>query len=431
MMRWGEGMTVATAASETNSTPAKVNAAAGAAFFAMCAATYVVNAADRMIFPVVLRPLNAEYGFSLAQGGFLATVYLMGLGIGGILTGYLLDRITRKSSMVMGIIVYSLFTLATAAAFSFFDMAFYRVMTGVGEAMQNVALVIAVCAFYPGARTFAIGLIQCALGFGQFIGPRLGAMLLTSTGDWRLPFYAFGIAGLFGALVMLTVSKGFTEQKTAADVPSTLTSDAHLPDALWNRNIVALLIVAVIRSFPFFALLGLYTSFLTTERGFTLTQAAGALSLFGVAPFFSPFAGVIADRMNQKKFQIVCLTAMAVAGFLIFNVADTPLEHGILAFIEGLAGAFAYVNGYSLAQRSVKNALIGRVSGYYYAAVTFPAAVSGYVMARLVEVFGWETGSTLMMTVLLIVPIAISLVIDTRLITGRGRRLSKGARLLA
>jgi hypothetical protein len=43
---------------------------------------------------------------------------------------------------------------------------------------------------------------------------------------------------------------------------------------------------------------------------------------------------------------------------------------------------------------------------------------------------GWETGSTLMMTALLIVPIAASLVIDTRLITGQGRRLSEGARLL-
>ena len=64
------------------------------------------------------------------------------------------------------------------------------------------------------------------------------------------------------------------------------------------------------------------------------------------------------------------------------------------------------------------------------AAVTFPAAISGYLMAKLVEAFGWETGSTLMMTALLIVPIFVSLLIDTRLITGRGRRVSEGSRLL-
>ena len=405
----------------------RVSAAAGAAFFAICAATYIVNAADRMIFPVVLRPLDAEYGFSLAQGGFLATVYLFGLGIGGIGTGYLIDRMSRKSSMIIGIAVYSVFTVLTAGALGFYDMALYRTMTGIGEAMQNVALVIAVCAFYPAARSFAIGLIQCALGFGQFIGPRLGAALLASTGDWRIPFYAFGAVGLFGAAAVLFVSKGFTEQAEAA-AAHPAASDAHIPDGLWTFNFCCVLLAVTLRSFPFFAFLGLYANFLTTERHFPLAAAAAALSLFGLGPFFSPLAGYVADRLNQKTFQIVCLAIMAVAGFLIFNIAATPLEHDVLALMEGVAGGFAYINGYSLAQRSVKNARIGRASGFYYAASTLPAAISGYAMAKLVGIFGWETGATLMMSVLLILPIVITLFIDTARITGRGRRLSSGRR---
>jgi len=407
----------------------KVSAAAGAAFFAICAATYVVNAADRVIFPIVLRALDAEYGFSLAQGGFLATVYLLGLGIGGVVTGYLLDHVSRKAAMIVGIVVYSAFTLLITASFGFFDMGAYRVMTGVGEGLQSVAFVIAVSAFYPGSRTVAIALVQCALGFGQFIGPRLGAALLTSTGDWRTPFYAFGVLGFVGAAAVVFVSKGFTEQHTASRSAAQANSDSHIAEGLWNRNVVCVLLVVVFRSFPFFAFLGLYTNFLTTELHFPLATAAAALSLYGLGPFFSPLAGYVADRMNQKTFQIVCLAVMAIAGYLIFNVATTPFEHELLSFVEGLAGAFAYVNGYSLAQRSVKHASIGRVSGFYYAASTFPAAVSGYLMAKLVEAFGWENGATLMMSLLLIVPIVISLLIDTSLITGKGRRLTPSKRI--
>ncbi len=399
-----------------------MSGAAGAAFFAICAATYIVNAADRMIFPVVLRPLDAEYGFTLAQGGFLATIYLLGLGIGGVATGYLLDRLSRKSSMIIGIAVYSAFTMLTAAAFGFFDMAFYRTLTGIGEGVQNVALVIAVCAFYPGTRSFAIGLIQCALGFGQFIGPRLGAGLLAGTGDWRVPFYAFGAVGLLGAAAVMFVSRGFTEQREAAGAKAA--SDAHIPDGLWNVNFCCVLLGVTLRSFPFFAFLGLYTSFLTTERHFPLAAAAAALSLFGLGPFFSPIAGAIADRTNQKTFQIVCLAVMAAAGLLIFDFAETSFEHEALSLAEGVAGGFAYINGYSLAQRSVKNALIARASGYYYAASTLPAAVSGYVIAKLVDIFGWETGASLMMALFLAVAIAVSLAIDTRKITGTGRRVS-------
>jgi hypothetical protein len=95
----------------------------------------------------------------------------------------------------------------------------------------------------------------------------------------------------------------------------------------------------------------------------------------------------------------------------------------------GLSGGFAYVNGYSLVQRCVKDALIGRASGYFYAAGTFPTAISGYLLAKLVGLIGWGPGATLMMSALLIVPILISLFIDTSQITGNGRRLSPGPRL--
>lgn len=418
-------MTVA-ATSQDSSARSAITPAWGAIFFATCAATYIVNAADRMIFPTLLRPLDAEYGFSLPQGSFLATIYLIGLGAGGIATGYLLDRVSRKSSMIAGIVVYSIFTILTVRAFGFADMALYRVITGLGEAMQSVALIIAVCAFYPGSRTVANGLIQCALGIGQFLGPRLGAALFGVTGDWRMPFYGFGIFGLTGAAAILFVPREFSEHRVEST--SRAASDLHVPEQLWNRNVICILLAILFRSFPFFAFLGLYASFLMSELHFPLATAAAALSMFGAGPLLSPLAGYVADRTNQKLFQILCLATMAAAGFLIFNVAQTPLTQECLSLVEGIAGGSAYVNGYSLAQRSAKNSLIGRVSGFYYAASTLPAAISGFVLAKLVEAFGWHIGATLMMSVLPLVPIGISLLIDTSRISGRGRRLTPGQR---
>jgi MFS family permease len=396
-------------------------------FFTICAATYVVNAADRVIFPVLLRVLNLEYHFTLPQGGLLATIFLLGLGLGGIGTGYLVDRLSRKSAMIIGIVIYSVFTLFTAFAFGFFDMAIYRTMTGVGEGMQNVALVTAVGAYYPDTRTLALGLVQCALGLGSFLGPRVGAWLMASTGDWRLPFYLFGVIGLAGAVAVLFVKKGFTEQRAGkVSASGKATGDDHMPESLWNRNVSCIIVTGIFRSFPFYAFLGLYTTFLTSELHYSLAAAAAALSMFGLGPFLSPVAGYVADRVNQKLFQIVMFVAMAVIGYAIFNIAKTPLEHSVLSLLEGVTGGFAYINGYSLAQRSVRSSMIGRVSGFYYASTTLPAAVSGYILAKLVGYFGWSHGATILMSLLLVIPIAVSLFIDTSLITGPGRRLSPG-----
>ena len=229
-----------------------------------------------------------------------------------------------------------------------------------------------------------------------------------------------------GAVAVTFVSREFTERGQAA---ARTADDAHVPDGLWNRNVLCVTLAVMLRSFPFYGFFGLYANFLTTELHFPLPIAAGALSLFGLGPFFSPLAGLIADRMNQKLFQILCLATMAVAGLLIFNLADTAFEHSALSLLYGVAGGFAYVNGYSLAQRSVKGRMIARASGYYYAASTLPAAISGYVLAKLVDAFGWSVGASLMIAVFLFVPIVVSLFIDTTQISGRGRRIVPGRRI--
>lgn len=60
------------------------------------ALSYVINAMDRQVFPVLVPTINREFGFSLSEGGLLATVFSLGIGLAGIPTGYLLDRWSRK-----------------------------------------------------------------------------------------------------------------------------------------------------------------------------------------------------------------------------------------------------------------------------------------------------------------------------------------------
>ena len=71
------------------------------------AVTYIVNAMDRGVFPVLLGDVDAQYRFSLATGGLLATIFTFGLGIGGLPAGYLFKRWSRKTVAVSGIIIYS------------------------------------------------------------------------------------------------------------------------------------------------------------------------------------------------------------------------------------------------------------------------------------------------------------------------------------
>src|SRR5262245_8894013 len=127
---------------------------------AIVALTYVVNAMDRMVFPTLLGHVRSEYGFSLAAGGLLATIFTLGLGIGGIPGGHLFDRFSRKVVAIAGIVIYSACTVLTCFAFGILDMAAYRVITGVGEAFQNVAIFTMVGTYFAHNRTLAFGVLN-------------------------------------------------------------------------------------------------------------------------------------------------------------------------------------------------------------------------------------------------------------------------------
>src|SRR5580704_7316687 len=53
--------------------------------------SYVLMAADRYLFPVLAPYVRREFGFSAPLTGLLTTIFTLGLGAGGLTTGYILS----------------------------------------------------------------------------------------------------------------------------------------------------------------------------------------------------------------------------------------------------------------------------------------------------------------------------------------------------
>jgi len=377
------------------------------------AAAYVVNAMDRLVFPTLLPSLATEYGFTLLAAGFQATIFTFGFGIAGIPGGFLLDRMSRKAMAIVGICVYSVCTVLTGLSVGFYDMAVYRILSGIGEALQNTAIFTMAGAYFAHNRTLAFGLLNTAYGIGSFIAPRWGAYLVAQTGSWRLPLFVYGGIGLIAALAMLLrVPKRFSEWR-AGDVVTVFDDERHIPERLVNRNTMLVALVAITGGIAGFGYLGLYPTFLRTELGFSVEQAGAAASMFGAGALMGLLCGYLADRINQKWLSIVSLAALSLVGFALFNVVTTPFWQGAFSFLQGtVQSGFFYVNNYSLIQRSVRSKLTGHASGLFVTCIYLPAAFSGYIFAALVETVGWHRAALLQMGLLLIVPIMAMLFFD-------------------
>jgi MFS family permease len=379
----------------------------------LIAVTYIVNAMDRLVFPTLLPTVVHEYGFTLATGGFLATIFTLGLGVGGIPGGYLFERRSRKLVAILGIVIYSGCTILTCVSFGFFDMAIYRAVSGVGEAFQNVAIFTMAGAYFTHNRTLAFGVLNIAYGLGSFIGPRWGAHLLAETASWRLPLCIYGVIGLFGAIILLLfVSKRFTEQHLE-DPRDNIGSEHHIPDRLINRNTILVTLASVGGGLAAYGYLGLYPTYLQTELHFSLEASGAAASMYGAGALLGLVCGYLADRISQKYLTIVTLVALGAIGYSIFNIATTPLSQGVLSFLEGTAfSGFLFINNYSLMQRSVRSRVMGRASGLMLASINLPAALSGYLFAQLVGWLGWSTAALIQMSMLLMIPAIAMLLFD-------------------
>jgi MFS transporter, DHA1 family, inner membrane transport protein len=124
------------------------------AMFIVLLASYVINAMDRQVFPILVANVRDEYGFSLAEGGLLSTVFTLGMGLAAIPAGYMLSRWSRKLTLQLGILLFSATTLLTAFSVGFWDMFAYRAISGLGESLHLTALLAVAAAFFSRHHRF-------------------------------------------------------------------------------------------------------------------------------------------------------------------------------------------------------------------------------------------------------------------------------------
>jgi MFS family permease len=394
-------------------------------FLALLCLAYAINAADRQLFPTLLPPIRAEYGWDLKESGLLSTVFTLGLAVVGIPAGYLVDRASRKLVIILAMVLYSVFTLATIYALGFWDMLIYRAITGVGEGIQMAALFAAIGSFFHRKRSYFIGWMIVAYGGGAFLGPRVGVWLHVSAANWRTPFIWFAVIGVvLAAIVLLLVPQSFTESKgpqTTSAVDQA--AIAHMPTNLWNRNVILAFIGCVILGFSLYGFLALYAVYLKDVLGFGGADIGAAFSFFGFGGLLSFVGGYCGDKFPQKWVIAIAFAFLAAVGYSMYNVAATVTTQSMLTFLTGAFGSgFVFVNLLSLLQRSVRPAMIGRASGIFLTSVFGAGSVAGYLMGALVGRFGWGGAALIELTLFPVIGIIAMVLVDPKQLIGATKK---------
>jgi len=308
-------------------------------------------------FQAIARSLRTD----IAHVDLSLTSYFIGISIGQLVFGPMLDRYGRKRPIVLGLLLYIFAALGCALSPSIDCLIALRLFLAVGACVGMVGSRAVVRDLFSGSEIArALSMLMMIFGVAPIIAPTIGGVVVTLLG-WR---FIFGVLAAIAAVVLFAVQRLLRE-----------TRQADLSVSLRPRNVVREYI-NVFKEREFI----LYAGAASAATGCLFSYITGSpflfIDLFGFTPTeFGWIYGVNAcsliaanqvNRMLLRKYDIgrvlLVFTAVQTAiGLLLLGgtsigfLPKTAVLGLIFCFLFCFASIMPNATGLSL-QRFSRNA---------------------------------------------------------------------------
>jgi len=302
------------------------------------------------IFPVVARPALQELLGTQADQqvgvwmGYITALFLLGAASGGLVFGWLGDKVGRVRAMVASILTYSVCTGAcyfAAAAWQLGALRFLAALGMGGEWSLGVALVME--SWPEGKRPLMAGVIGAAGNFGYALIGVITWVVPVRPDSWRWVMLAGGVPALLALWISLRVPESRRWQE------SVKTRKVHplaevLGRDLWKTTLLAIAFASV-------ALIGTWGSVqwlplwadkmagknLPSVKGITMfVISAGAIG----GCFIGPWIGKVMGR--RPAYFILCAGSLVSCAILFRTVDSFGTAFLTGAFVVGAVTAAFY-----------------------------------------------------------------------------------------
>ncbi len=195
----------------------------------------VLDGVDSFIYALVLVPalrallpasgIEPTVGNVSVYGSILFSVFLIGWGM-AFLWGPLADRFGRVRVLMLAILCYSLFTFLGAVAQTWWQLALFRLLAGLGIGGEFVGAATFVVEELPERRrVMGTGIMNSGYYVGIFIAATLNYLIGARYG-WRAMFALGGLPALFIAYVRLNVREPERWRNRVAEIGDWRARDA-------------------------------------------------------------------------------------------------------------------------------------------------------------------------------------------------------------
>ncbi|MEU6573663.1 MFS transporter [Streptomyces sp. NPDC046805] len=318
--------------------------------------------------PVLLK--TQKWGITAVSAGNVASIQMVGLLVGALVSGYLGDRFGRRNTAIGNLVVFSVFTGLVAVAPNLAVVAALRFLGGLGLGGIIPVLIALVAEYSPADRRYLNNTIMLAgTGVGAFLAPLSGALLL-SHADIRWLFAEGGFVALLVlvplAVLFLPESAHFLRARGRTDdadrladrygLTGTPDEESHPHEAkvrirslFTGPLLLRTLAILIAEFFVFGIALGFLTTWLPQYLvlgGFQISSALVFSTVTGIAMVVGGvLGGMLQDRLGAKPV-VIGYSLLGSVGLLVLGFAlQAPAVIYVVVFVLGFANMLYLIHG--------------------------------------------------------------------------------------
>ena len=154
---------------------------------------------------VIIPEIIKEFRLTMTQAGAFQYAPMIAIALAGIFLGYLADKLGRKKSIILGLVIFALnsYLFAVGNSFAFFVGLLVISGASIGIFKTGALALIGDISTSTTEHTSTMNTVEGFFGVGAIIGPAIVAHLLKTGVSWK---WLYVIAGTMCALLIVTAA---------------------------------------------------------------------------------------------------------------------------------------------------------------------------------------------------------------------------------
>lgn len=303
---------------------------------------WMLNAFDFTVFLLIMVPVAHEFDVPLTAVAFVVSITLWLRLIGAVASGWLCDRIGRKTPLMISIMWYSLCSFVAGFAPSFLFLAVFRSMLGIGMGAEWPAgAALAMEAWPTRSRGLMSGLLQGSWGLGFLLASGAYGLLFDLIG-WRGLLWIGILPALLCIFIHFCVKESSVWTEHQRQRPPEAARQPHPLSAMFRGRLARNSLTACFWMFGQFvvylSLFPLFASWLQKDLQLPAANVAYPVALANLVAFFAMgFWGSVSDRIGRRWAIIIPATLGCFVAPLYLMTSD----YGRIVWGFALQGCFA------------------------------------------------------------------------------------------